>query len=76
MAKLSAEDSFYFYKKQETDKIWWVNFPRIRGIMAVSFNKKKILNLFSDYPRKFSAKEKALFDEENPYWANYFKDRE
>lgn len=44
--------------------------------MAVSFNKKKILNLFSDYPRKFSAKEKALFDEENPYWANYFKDRE
>ena len=34
-----------FYKENEGDKIWWVDYVE---------------------------DEKALFDKENPYWANFF----
>ncbi len=27
---------------------------------------------FGDYPQNFTNEEKALFDKENPYWANFF----
>lgn len=64
-----------FYKEKPNDKIWWVEYSDQIGVMAVSFDKKKILNLFEDYPWNFSPEEKALFDEENPYWANFFKGR-
>lgn len=74
MAKSTTENTFYFYKKKETDKIWWVRYPKIIGVRAVSFDQKKILNIFRDYPQKFTPEEKALFDKENPYWANFFKD--
>jgi hypothetical protein len=65
-----------FYKNKETDKIWWVDYIGMKGRFAVSFDKKKILNLFSDYPHNFTQEEKQLFDKENPYWANYFKEEE
>lgn len=37
--------------------------------------RKKILFLFEDYPKNFTPEEKALFDKENPYWANFFRGR-
>ena len=63
-----------FYKKHKGDKIWHVDYIGQRGIHAVSFDKNKILFLFGDYPKNFTQEEKALFDKENPYWANYFSD--
>ena len=64
-----------FYKENEDDKIWQVHYVDYFGFRAVSFDKKKILFLFEDYPHNFTPKEKALFDKENPYWANFFHKR-
>lgn len=61
-----------FYKKNEKDVIWWVEFPEETGRLAVSFDKKKILNLFEDYPKNFTEEEKRVFDNENPYWKDFF----
>ena len=36
---------------------------------------KKIYNLFADYPHNMTAEEVKIFDNENPYWAAFFKDR-
>lgn len=67
---------FNFYKKEDTDKIWWVdNAKDVKGEFIFSFDKQKVYNLFSDYPWKLSAEEKTVFDKENPYWADFFKDR-
>lgn len=59
---------FEFYKKHEGDQIWWVEFEDEFGSEAVSFDKKKILFIFGDYPKNFTKDEKELFDKENPYW--------
>lgn len=69
--------SFYFYKKNPTDKIWWVNKvdehgEALIGTLLVSFDEKKVYNLFKDYPDKFTNEEKRIFDKENPYWAKFF----
>lgn len=64
-----------FYKKHRGDKIWHVHFIKQVGMHAVSFDKKRILSLFGDYPLKFTPEEKELFDKENPYWADFFEDR-
>ena len=42
--------------------------------MSVGYSDKvKVYNLFRDYPDKLTEEEKALFDRENPFWAEYFK---
>lgn len=64
-----------FYKNNKNDKIWWVDEIDTVGKFLFSFDKKKIYNLFSDYPSKLTKDEKALFDKENPYWRDFFKDR-
>lgn len=64
-----------FYKKNENDKIWWVDNKEQVGEHLFSFDKKKVFNLFRDYPYKLTSEEKEIFDKENPYWADYFKDR-
>ena len=64
-----------FYKQNESDTIWWVNNPDRIGEFLFSFDKKRIFNLFADYPEKLTAEQKKIFDDENPEWANFFKDR-
>lgn len=64
-----------FYKNEPTDKIWWVDTVDRVGEFLFSFDKKKIYNLFADYPHALSAEEKKVFDKENPYWADFFKGR-
>lgn len=61
-----------FYKERKNDKIWWVDFFDEIGRLAISFDKKSILNLFTDYPHKFTLEEKELFDKENPYWKKFW----
>jgi hypothetical protein len=64
-----------FYKNEETDLIWWVDNTEAVGEWLFSFDKKKIYNMFEDYPGKLTDDEIAIFDRENPYWAEFFKGR-
>ena len=62
-----------FYKKNPKDKIWWVdNGSEVKGEMVFSFDKKKLYNLFRDYPQNLSKEEKEIFDSENEFWKEYF----
>lgn len=65
-----------FYKENETDLIWWVDNPDVLGVWEFSFDRKTVFNLFADYPFKLTPEQKEIFDRENPYWANFFKNRQ
>ena len=65
-----------FYKNNPGDKIWWVNNPETIGEWLFSFDKKKVFNMFADYPHNLTAEQKAIFDKENPYWKEFFSDRQ
>ena len=83
-------DKYEFYKENENDQVWWVthyiqldenkelsedNIDKVIGEQLFSFDKKKIYNLFADYPHNLTKEEKEIFDKENPYWADFFKNR-
>jgi hypothetical protein len=63
------------YKDNPEDKVWWVDKIGTTGEFLFSFDKKKAYNLFRDYPHKLSPEEWMTFNKENPYWADFFKDR-
>lgn len=67
--------NYKFYKKNESDVIYWVDNTEKIGEHLFSFDRKKIYNLFADYPYKLTAYEKQTFDRENPFWADFFSDR-
>ena len=76
MEVLNKENSnFRFYKKKDNDKIWSVEEIGYIGKLLYSFDKKNIYNLWTDYPHNFTKEEKELFDKENPYWKDFFKER-
>lgn len=64
-----------WYKKNEADVIWWLENKDRVGEHVFSFDKKVKFNLFRDYPYKLTPEQKEIFDNENPYWKDYFKDR-
>ena len=65
-----------FYKNNPSDRVMWIKNFDTTGEFVFSFDGEKTYNLFADYPHKLTAKEKAIFDRENPQWAEYFRDRE
>ncbi len=69
----NIKERFSFYKENDTDKMYRVDFPDMDGWLAVSFDKKKVLFLYKDYPQNFSKEEKAIFEKEEPFWASFFK---
>lgn len=69
------ERSNKFVKNNPDDKIWWVNNPETVGEWLFSFDRKRVFNMFADYPHNLTPEQKKIFDEENPYWADFFKDR-
>lgn len=64
-----------FYKENESDEIWWVYNTDVIGTLEFSFDKKTIFNAWTDYPWKLTDPQKTIFDRENPFWADFFKDR-
>lgn len=64
-----------FYKNNETDVIYWVDDPETKGEFLFSFDQEQVFNLFEDYPWKLTKEQKRIFDKENPYWVDFFKDR-
>ena len=65
-----------WYKDEPTDKIWWLdNTDEKVGEWIFSFDKEMTFNMFADYPHKLTPEQKEIFDKENPYWADFFKDR-
>jgi hypothetical protein len=63
-----------FYKHNEQDAIWWKKSDAI-GEWLFSFDCNKVYNMFRDYPHNMTKEEVRIFDRENPFWADYFKDR-
>ena len=63
------------YKNNPTDAIWWVDTSDKDGEFVFTFDQKEYFNMFQDYPHKLTAEQKAIFDKENPYWADFFSDR-
>lgn len=68
-------ESSKFYKQNEGDTIWWVE-TDVKGDWLFSFDRETIFNMFQDYPYKLTPEQKAIFDRENPYWADFFSDRQ
>ena len=64
-----------FYKQKEEDKIYWVDNVETIGEHLFTFDKKKIYNLFADYPQNLTQEEKEIFDKENPFWRDFFAGR-
>lgn len=64
-----------WYKNNIDDNIWWMDNPETKGEWLFSFDKEHIFNMFRDYPHNLAPEQKKIFDEENPYWADFFKDR-
>lgn len=64
-----------FFKKKENDVIWWGGEEGEDGKIYFSFDKKKKFNIWQDYPKSLTKEQKEIFDKENPFWADFFKDR-
>lgn len=68
----------YIFTKDEdnpNNKVWEVYEQGVIGKLLFSFDKKKIYNLWEDYPHNFTKEEKDIFDKEYPFWAEFFKNR-
>lgn len=72
--KEQAVESSKFYKENEQDRIWWIETDS-KGEWLFSFDKKKIYNMFADFPQKLTKEEVQIFIKEQPYWADFFRDR-
>lgn len=60
-------------RKKKELKFQWVESQEI-GERLFTFDGKKIHSLFRDYPDKLTKEEIEIYDKENPYWADFFKD--
>lgn len=64
-----------WYKNNHDDKIWWLDNSEVKGEFIFSFDKETEFNMFRNYPYKLTPEQKKIFDKENPYWADFFSDR-
>lgn len=70
---MSSDDRWY--KNNTDDKIWWKDTDSV-GEWLFIFDKKQVFNMFADYPHNLTPEQKKIFDEENPEWVDFFKDRQ
>ncbi len=73
--EMLSEAKGKWVKNEESSQIWWLDNPDVIGEWVFSFDKVHEFNMFEDYPYKLTKEQKAIFDKENPYWADFFKDR-
>lgn len=64
-----------FDEEDRTCQVKWLRDPNQKGAFLFTFDGKKVFNLFRDYPFALTEEQKVVFDSENPYWADFFKDR-
>lgn len=69
-------NNYKFYKKNIDDIIWWIDYKDKKGEYLFTFDKKRIYNLFRDYPYNLTNNEKEIFDKENPYWKEFFNNKD
>ncbi len=69
------KDEYEFYKAKETDTLYQVDHVGVNGEVLFSFDKKTIFNAWTDYPDKLTKEQKAIFDKDMPFWADFFADR-
>ena len=62
-------------KNKNANKVKWLREPNQKGKFLFTFDGERIFNLFRDYPHELTDEQKQIFDVENPYWVDYFKDR-
>ena len=67
---------YKFYKEKVGDTIFWVENNDCVGEHLFTFDKKKDFQPICRLPLKPTKEEKAIFDRENPEWADFFKDRQ
>ena len=53
----------------------WIEEPDKIGERFFTFDRITIFNLFRDYPYKLTHEQKEIFDKKNPYWADFFKEK-
>lgn len=63
-------------KNEKKQSFTWVENPDKVGEMLFTFDGETVFNLFRDYPYKLTPEQKTIFDAENPFWADFFKDRQ
>ena len=56
-------------------KFSWIENPDTVGEMLFTFDGEQIFNLFEDYPHALTPEQIKIFDEANPFWADFFRDR-
>ena len=56
-------------------KFSWLPKSDSIGERLFTFDGKQIFNLFRDYPNALTLEQRQMFDEANPFWADFFKDR-
>lgn len=64
-----------FYRENPGDSVEWLDDPETIGEFCFRVKNGKVYNLFRDYPEKLTEEELAIFNKENPYWVEFFKDR-
>jgi hypothetical protein len=62
-------------KNEINKQVQWIRNPNQKGVFLFTFDGERIFNLFRDYPHELTSAQKEIFDAENPYWAEYFKER-
>lgn len=63
-----------FVKEDAKSKMWDVIPEEDEdGAMYISFDCKKIYNLYNDYPDNMTEEEIEIFEKENPLWKKMFK---
>ena len=70
---MEAESNWEFYKKESSDKIWWIETGTDTiGEHLFTFDKKKVYNLFKDFPQNLTPEEVEIFLAENEFWKEFF----
>lgn len=61
------------YRDSKDNKVWWLETEAL-GESVFTIDKKKFYSLFGDYPEKLSVEEWLTFNDEYPYWRDFYED--